>query len=524
MTVPVRIEGENFLALATQHLGGGEPVSVDARFEAFLGDVPLEEIILEDERTLRARVPAGLALGWHTLTLRGPLGRVTLPRAWFASERTLARLGASAGLEASVVRVEQGTRLVLTVENTGETAALAVTPVLRLAGEGRVDVTSEPGPADIAPLERASFAWELRGVAPGEVRFSLELRGREALSGMELEAPPLEVGPLRVRSEPGLLSARFTVPASVNVGQEFEIGLEVENQGSSPVLGVMPSALGPWPEGLTAVVSGPEPGSADIPVGGRAVFRWRLTGEMEGTCTFSAGAAGTDPLEENTRVEAPVVYSSPVSVQRPAELVAMFSSPSAVGPGSTFEVRLSVFNAGGGTARGVLPAELVVSSDVVVPASTSNLTPVDLDGGAFASFSWSYRAARVGEVSFSTRVSGTDGNTGQPLLLEGLSQGPVSIQEALLLLEDPFGDGARFSQIVHYGGRLYLGPSRDGTGGVSVAPDGTTGQSFRFSFSQDTNGNVCRNDSGAPYPSIGVTGCAPDTPACGPHNENGRGL
>ena len=46
--VSVVIEGENFLALATQQLGGGASVAVDERFEVWLGDTRLEGVVLED--------------------------------------------------------------------------------------------------------------------------------------------------------------------------------------------------------------------------------------------------------------------------------------------------------------------------------------------------------------------------------------------------------------------------------------------------------------------------------------------
>ena len=56
-------------------------------------------------------------------------------------------------------------------------------------------------------------------------------------------------------------------------------------------------------------------------------------------------------------------------------------------------------------------------------------------------------------------------------------------------------------------------------------PDGTGAANISFSFPRDsTMGAVSLNTSAAPFPSIGTEGCAVNTPACGPNNENARGL
>ena len=314
--VDVVIEGENFLGLAAWHIGEREPVAVDARFEAFLDEVVLEDVTVEDVHTLRARVPAGLAPGWHSLVVVGPQGqRVELPRAWFASERPLARLQAQAVLERAQVEVGERVRLLLTVENVGSTAALGVTPVLRLEGEGQVERLSAPGPADLAPGARASFTWELVAVASGASRFSVEAVGYERETGLELRMPGVEVGPLWIRPPPGRLVARFSpLPTSINLGQTFDVELEVTNPGGHPVLGVKPDAYGYSGTGWVALLSGPEPARADIPAGGRVVFRGRLQATRVGPCSLRAGASGLEQSRGVT-VVAPAVDSSTVTVR-----------------------------------------------------------------------------------------------------------------------------------------------------------------------------------------------------------------
>jgi hypothetical protein len=640
--VSVVIEGENFLPLATQHIGNGTPVTMDARFEAFLGEVALEDVTFVDLRTLRARVPGRLAPGWYALTVVGPLGkRVELPRAYLSSEVPLARLDAQARLETDRLSVEERTRLLLKVENTGNSAALGVTPVLRSVGEGRVEILSEPAPADIAVGESASFEWELGAAAPGDVRFTVEAQAREELTGTELRVPAVEVGPLQMRHRT-VLAASFLPPAQViNVGQRVKISLRVTNTGESAALGVVPAK--PVPTGPVVVeVSGPKPGSADLlpgesrefeweyaagrvgtlsfqagasgrddfsgaevispearsagiavqlpaeltghflplptrvnlgqeflielevtnpgdsallgvvlerssstgtcapelvpgtepwpkrvdllPGKGKAVFRARLIARAEGGCVFHTSARGMDQTDGEP-VTLPLVSSSTLIAQRPASLTATLSAPSGIRPGNTFDVTLTVRNTGGAVAVGVNPSLPESSSNVAELHSAPAASGVELAGGASTTFTWRYRANKVGKASFRSAAAGRDGNTEAPVASGLVFSGEVSIlPEVEQLLPDPLGDGSPFAQVLGYDGRVYVGPNKSGTGGVGVDLDGLGGHSFGFFLHKDTTGNSSQNTSTAPYPSIGAAGCRANTSACGPDNEDGRGF
>jgi len=640
--VSVLIKGENFLPLATQHIGGGAPVTVDARFEAFLGEVALEDVTFVDASTLRARVPGGLAAGWHALAVAGPLGgRVELPRAYLSSAVPLARLHAQARLERDRLPVEERTRLLLKVENTGSSAALGVTPVLSFVGEGRVEFLSEPAPADIAAGGSASFEWELRAAAPGDVRFTLEAQGSEALTGTELRAPAVEVGPLQMRHRtvlaasflpapqlinvgqpvklslrvtntgetaalgvapgepdvmgpiavavsrpapgrvdllpgqshefewvyvagrvgtlsfqvaaagrddfsgvevfspearsvdiavqlPAELSARFSsLPTSVNLEQEFVAELEVSNLGDSALLGVELEKTGSLGDCQLELVPGTEPWPKRVdllPGKGKAVFRARLIGRAEGSCVFQAGARGVDQTDGTPVVLSPV-NSPTLSVRRPASLTATLSAPSGIKPGNTFDVTLTVSNTGSTVALGVRPSLPESSSNVAELHSAPASSGVSLAGGASTTFIWRYRATKVGKASFRAEAAGQDGNTEAPVATGLVSSGEVSIlPEVEQLLADPLGDGSPFAQVLGYDGRVYVGPNKSGTGGVSVDLDGLGGHSFGFFLHKDTTNNSSQNTSAAPYPSIGAAGCRVNTSACGPDNEDGRGF
>ncbi len=308
--VPVVIEGENFLSLVTQHIGGREPVSEDARFEAFLDEVALEDVTLEEANTLRARVPGGLAPGWYTLSVKGPLGRrVELPRAYLSSARPLALLRAWATLDQDSVWVKQRARLTLTVENVGGTAVHALTPVLNMAGDGRVEVLSAPEPANVDPGTSASFVWELDAASSGLLRFTVEARGREEMTGMELPVLPEEAGPFLIRDRPELTAVLTSSAPVVPEGQQFELQLEVRNSGDTSVLDVR---VGGWVsgcDGKVVLVSGPVPISLDIPGKESRFFRAGFLGRTEGSCVFRAWARGREETE-GTQVQAPAVETT----------------------------------------------------------------------------------------------------------------------------------------------------------------------------------------------------------------------
>lgn len=88
---------------------------------------------------------------------------------------------------------------------------------------------------------------------------------------------------------------------------------------------------------------------------------------------------------------------------------------------------------------------------------------------------------------------------------------------------DPFGDGTRFAYVFAHAGKVYLGPSKNGTGAMRMNADGSGLEAVSFGFSKDLVGNKSENTTSLPT-SIGSTGCTKNTSACGPDNENGRGL
>src|SRR5439155_730771 len=102
----------------------------------------------------------------------------------------------------------------------------------------------------------------------------------------------------------------------------------------------------------------------------------------------------------------------------------------------------------------------------------------------------------------------------------------VAISDAVQIANAPLGATTTFAYVFDFGGRVYLGPGQNGTGGIRMLPDGSSSEPLTFAFRTDpVNGN--RNTAiktQSSWPTLGSTNCTLDTLQCGPDNENGRGL
>lgn len=411
--VPGTLEGDHFLDFAIQHVGGQEPVTIDSHFEAFLGDVALEDVVLQDEHSLGVRIPAGIAPGWYTLRVVGPLGqRVELPHAYYASERELASLEAQATWEQPRLRVGQSTQLRLDVTNPGGTAALGVTALLHLEDAPDVVLRSGPAAQDIAPGASIPFTWELDALQAGTERFTLELQGQEELTATPLAPTPVGVTPLEIRDQPVVLTSVSTSPEVVNLGQSIQVTLHVTNTGSEALHDVTPGE--PQPEGVPATrLSGPEPASADLAAGESRDFVWTYGATQVGSAIFQVDAVGSDAFS-GEEVRAPAARSSGLLVQRPGALLARFPGvPSSVTLGTPFDVQLEVSNTGDSLVRGVqLEATGISGSCQVNLVSGPTPASLDLAGGDKKVFQAKLSATSRGTCTLRAGARGQDSTDG----------------------------------------------------------------------------------------------------------------
>jgi hypothetical protein len=407
----VTITGEGFFPRVVQSASGGLS-SLDTTHHAWLDTVELADVTWVDARTLRATIPAGLALGPHALTVENALGRRgTLAAAWTVIQPAVLTL--SAAITPAQASVGQPLALTVTADNSGGAAVLGLTVTVTPSGAGAVAGALSATAFDLGPRGSHQVVLALTASSPGAVLLGVSAQGLEEASGRTVTAsaadPPLLV---QARAE---LTAALAIPSTIAVGATFPVTMLVENTGQATAVAVAPGPLAAVPgvTGAALLLSGPAPASADIPGGALATYTWSYRLTTTGTVRLRGGAAGLDA------------------------------------------------NDGG---------------PVVAAPSDSNL------GG------------QLPEVA------------------------PVAV--------DPLGDGTPVAALAVRAGKLYVGPSRNGSGFWRLDP--TSGSSsLGVSIAVDDGASKAANSAwraSPPATTFGTPGCAPYSTACGPNNEDGRGL
>jgi hypothetical protein len=178
---PVEIAGERFHVQGVQAADGGS--HVDARYRAWLGATELLDVTWVDGRTLRARVPPGLALGWHDLEVEGPFGSGVLASAYLVVDGVPAVLGASLAM-AERVTIGDEVQVTLTVENLGTALVADVRPTLSMAGQGGLDVVSgADATTDLLAGGKGEFVLRYRAARTGAVSLSASITGTDPRTG-----------------------------------------------------------------------------------------------------------------------------------------------------------------------------------------------------------------------------------------------------------------------------------------------------------------------------------------------------
>jgi hypothetical protein len=164
--------------------------------------------------------------------------------------------------------------------------------------------------------------------------------------------------------------------------------------------------------------------------------------------------------------------------------------------------------------------------------------PTTIAGGASQTYVWNLQATQsTGPVAFSAAASGADAisNAAVASPAANASAAIVAPVQPLPVPAFPGTPSTSFAYVFGYGNKLWLGPAGDGSGAVSLASDGTAPATVAFQLEVD-NASLAyqaRNPAWAisappslvpPATTVGYTGCTQGTKACGPDNENGRGL
>ncbi len=439
---------------------------------------------------------------------------------------TPAALSASTVPVPDLVSVDQSLDLVATVTNQGDVDALAVNVgPLSVSGPGGAVVDTLPPAQDIPAGASRTFHIPARATSSGAVFFAGSFYGTDAISGTPV-AVQATWAIVFVQAAAQLSGRWLTVPAMIASGQAFTATFGVTNSGEALANGVAPVPNPPTvaaTSGSASLSASPALAPVDVPGGSTAVFTWTFTaaGTPPASLSLAAGASGRD-ANSGTALSVPSVTSATILLRTPSALAASLSAPATTLRDDVFTVTLSVTDSGGVGVNGLAPTLTFSGTGGAQMLSGPAPAAQDLAGGGTASFTWIFSATLNGAIALSAAVSGTDAVDGTAR--SATAGATVAISDAVQVASAPLGASTTFSYVFDFNGRVHLGPSRDGTGGMRVLPDGSSPEAFTLSFRGDqVNGNT-NGASKGPFPSLGTNGCVADTLQCGPDNENGRGI
>ncbi len=316
-------------------------------------------------------------------------------------------LSGAARLSSAQASIGQNLTLVLEVTNAGQAAVVAFTPAPPGASSGAGQVTASPAAADVPGNSTVTFQWTVAAQASGAVDFSLSGSGTDGNGAGPVALAPLTSPALLVQRPAQLsVSARLSTSAA-DVGQDFQLLLDVTNGGEANAINVLPGA--PLGTGTAVGTLSAQPASRTVLGLSTGTFAWTFHSTGAGTAGFSAGATGSDS-NSGLRLDASAATSPSIDVVAPASLSARLSAgPSPINQSGAIAVTLAVTNNGGAAAKDVLPVLAISGGATLVSPAQQQVQTIA--SGKTASFSWVYRGDALGTATFAAHVAGTDANT-----------------------------------------------------------------------------------------------------------------
>jgi hypothetical protein len=425
--VPITIRGAHFEPVATQRIGNGGGLDVDATFLAFLGGVALRDVRWQAPDRLTAIVPQGLNGGPYDLLVVGPTGEGIL-RAAFAG--STARPAAMTALVSAPPRIEQGTQaeVDLIFQDVGD--AVVKSPQVQLNGDANVAVVSVPAVGgDIASQAIVHLVGLVAGQSPGPGQLSLLATGTDAFDGHFVTAT--SSAQVQIVAPPSLSVATVPIPDLVSVGQSLDLLATVTNQGDVDALAVTVSPL--TISGAGGAVVDSVPGPQDVPAGATRTFHVAAHATSPGAVFFAGTLSGTDALTGApvaAQAQWPIVF-----VQAAAQLSARWLTvPAMVTPGQTFTATLGVTNTGEALATGVSaipdPPTVASSSGSGSLTASAAQSVLDVPGGSTVVFAWTFTAAGTppDSLQLSAGASGSDANSGVAIAASAVTSPAIALQ------------------------------------------------------------------------------------------------
>jgi len=509
----VRLRGAGFTLGAVQRLGGGGNIALQQTFRAFLGTAELQNVSWVDSNTLLATVPASVPPGPYGLSVEGPYGSGTVDGVFQVVDAVPASLSASA---AAPTGAHVGVELTVsqTITNTGGKTALGVAAGTPRQSGPPATIQVPVGTTDIPAGGSAIFTWRVVASAPGTLQLTLPVTGIDEVDHRTLRAQSTVT--VSIVFPAHLVATPQPVSSPQAVGLPIKVSLDVLNDGGANALGVLPGGL----TGTANVTVISAPGAQDIPAGATRTFQWTIKGTAPATATLGCAGGGTDAIDGSSVAFAPGQWN-PITFVTEAAFDATLTVPPGVLPGETLTVAFVVNNPTAVDAQNVQPALALSGTAAASMVLQSAPVAANIPAGQTVTFTWTYTAGSAGMLQLDASAQGTDANSGGPVSVSRTATTQVS--DAAPLAQDPFADGTGFSYVFAYSGRVYLGPSGDGTRAVRMQPNGTGAEAVDFAFQPDPSNN--QNSASPPsagFPSLGYVGCTADTLQCGPDNEDGR--
>jgi len=212
-------------------------------------------------------------------------------------------------------------------------------------------------------------------------------------------------------TDPALANWITAIPNALSIDQNYTVVMSVSNVGIVSAPSVVPDPIVPV-LGST-LVSGPNPGSADIDVGAVQDFSWVFAGSSTTGTDVITGLARSSTFVSTHISDG---SSNSVTVFAPPDLSTLFMEilmpPSVVSVGQDITVAMTVSNTGETDAVNVTPQSLVkAGTGNAVPVSGPLPSAATVPAGGHASFTWVRQAYDDGTLAYNDYAIGQDART-----------------------------------------------------------------------------------------------------------------
>jgi len=219
--------------------------------------------------------------------------------------------------------------------------------------------------------------------------------------------------------------------------QTYTVNATITNTGGSQADSVVPSlnVVGP-----ALVTSGPTPpGPYTIIASGSQAVSWGLQCTGSGPVTITADTTGIDhasgsPIPRDNRVPDEITVNQETKIHLRVDITSP-ANGTTFSTLQTFTVNATIHNDGQAQANGATATISVAGPASVTPPLTKPTAPANIPGGGAGTVSWTLQCTGPGPVTIGVTASGTDENTGQPVLPANLEPDSISVnQEAKIHL------------------------------------------------------------------------------------------